>query len=82
MDAKLKKIQIDPVKLNADGEIQRSEMATITLEVPLDTISQKEEIVDLLDVLSKEWVKVSITSQQIPLSKLSQAMEESSFAKK
>ena len=82
MDAKLKKIQIDPVKLNADGEIQKSEMATITLEVPLDTISQKDEIVDLLDVLSKEWVKVSITSQQISLSKLSEAMEESSFAKK
>jgi len=81
MDAKLKKISIDPVKLNADGEIQKSEMATITLEVPLDTISQKDEIVDLLDVLSKEWVKVSITSQQVTLSKLSEAMEESSLVK-
>jgi hypothetical protein len=37
------------------------------LEVPIDSISQREAIVELLEVLGKEWVKVEITAQQIPL---------------
>ena len=67
MDARLQKIQITPVKLNAEGDIQKPETAVITLEVPIDSISQREAIVELLEVLGKEWVKVEITAQQIPI---------------
>ena len=37
MDAKLKKIQITPVKFNKDGDVQKEEFATLTFEVPLDS---------------------------------------------
>jgi hypothetical protein len=67
MDARLQKIQITPVKLNTEGDIQKPETAVITLEVPIDSISQREAIVELLEVLGKEWVKVEITAQQIPI---------------
>ncbi len=74
MDARLQKIQITPVKLNSEGDVQKPETAVITLEVPLDSISQREEIIDLLDVLSKEWVKVNIAVQQIPLRESAQSV--------
>ena len=67
MDARLQKIQITPVKLNTEGDIQKPETAVITLEVPIDSISQREAIVELMEVLGKEWVKVEITAQQIPI---------------
>ena len=37
MDAKLKKIQITPVKFNKEGDVQKEEFATLTFEVPLDS---------------------------------------------
>jgi hypothetical protein len=67
MDARLQKIQITPVKLSDDGDIKKPETAVITLEVPIDSVSQREAIVELLEVLSKEWVKAEITAQQIPV---------------
>jgi hypothetical protein len=67
MDARLQKIQITPVKLNAEGDIQKPETAVINLEVPIDSISQREAIIELMEVLGKEWVKVEITAPQIPI---------------
>lgn len=67
MDAKLQKIQITPVKLDSEGDIKTREAAVIALEVPIDSISQKEAIVSLLDVLSEEWVQVIITTKQLRL---------------
>ena len=34
MDSKLKKIQVTPLKFDKEGEVQKEEFATITLEVP------------------------------------------------
>jgi hypothetical protein len=66
MDAKLKKIQITPMKFNKDGDVQKEEYATLTFEAPLDSLAQREEIMSLFDLLSREWVKVEVEGKPIP----------------
>ena len=66
MDAKLKKIQITPVKFNKDGDVQKEEFATLTFEVPLDSLTQRQEVVVLFDLLSREWVRIEIEGESIP----------------
>lgn len=60
MDAKLKRIQITPMKFNKEGDVQKEEFATLTFEVPLDGLSQREEVMALFNLLSREWVKVEV----------------------
>ena len=60
MDAKLKKIQITPVKFDKEGDPQREEFATVTLEVPMDSTGQRTAIIELCELLDQEWVKVEI----------------------
>ena len=60
MDAKLKKIQITPMKFNKEGDVQKEEFGTLTFEVPLDGLSQKAEVMELFDLLSREWVKLNV----------------------
>jgi hypothetical protein len=71
MDAKLKKIQITPMKFNKEGDVQKEEFATLTFEVPLDGLSQKEEVMALFNLLSREWVKVEVEGKS-PLEGVSQ----------
>ena len=56
MDAKLKKIQITPMKFDKDGDVQKEEFATLTIEIPMDSAGQREAIVAMLQILSQEWV--------------------------
>ena len=65
MDAKLKKIQITPVKFNKDGDVQKEEFATLTFEVPLDSLTQRQEIMTLFETLSREWVRVEVEGESI-----------------
>ena len=65
MDSKLKKIQVTPLKFDKEGEVQKEEFATITLEVPLDSRSQREEMIKLFDLLTAEWVKLEITDGKV-----------------
>ena len=65
MDSKLKKIQVTPLKFDKEGEVQKEEFATITLEVPLDSRSQREEVIKLFDLLTAEWVKLEITDGKV-----------------
>ena len=67
MDALIKKIQVVPKKLDNEGTEKEPENATITLDVPIDTIAQKDCIKALLDILSNEWVMVEITEKQTTL---------------
>ena len=60
MDAKLKKIQITPMKFDKDGDVQKEEFATLTIEVPMDSAGQREAIVAMLQLLSREWVILSV----------------------
>ena len=66
MDAKLKKIQITPVKFNKDGDVQKEEFATLTFEVPLDSLTQRQEVVSLFETLSREWVRIEVEGESIP----------------
>ena len=60
MDAKLKKIQITPVKFDKEGDIKAAEFATVTLEVPMDSTGQRAGVIELCELLDQEWVKVEI----------------------
>lgn len=64
MDAQLKKIAITPAKFDEDGAIKSVEFATLTLDVPLDSKTQREAIVELMTLLDNEWVKTEIQSLQ------------------
>ena len=66
MDAKLKKIQITPVKFNKDGDVQKEEFATLTFEVPLDSLTQRQEIMTLFESLSREWMRVEVEEESVP----------------
>ena len=66
MDAKLKKIQITPVKFNKDGEVQKEEFATLTFEVPLDSLTQRQEVMSLFEALSREWMRIEVEGESIP----------------
>ena len=60
MDARLKKIQITPVKFDKEGEPQREEFATLTLEVPMDSTGQRAGVIELCELLDQEWVTLEI----------------------
>ena len=64
MDAQLKKITITPAKFDENGDIKSSEFATLTLDVPLDSKTQREALVELMTLLDNEWVKTEIQSLQ------------------
>ena len=66
MDAKLKKIQITPVKFNKEGDVQKEEFATLTFEVPLDSLTQRQEVMALFETLSREWVRIEVEGESIP----------------
>ena len=60
MEAIFKKLQLTPIKFNKDGDLQKSEFATLTVEIPMDSAGQREAVRDLLDLLSKEDIYVQI----------------------
>lgn len=65
MDAKLKKIQITPMKFDKDGEVQREEFATLTIEVPMDSAVQRAAIMNLCELLSQEWIVVDVEGKKV-----------------
>lgn len=67
MDAKLKKIQVTPMKFNKEGDVQKEEFATLTFEIPLDSLTQREEVMSLFELLSREWVKVEVEGKPVPM---------------
>ena len=65
MDAKLKKIQITPMKFDKQGDVQREEFATLTIEVPMDSTGQRAAIMSLCELLDQEWVVVDVEGKTI-----------------
>ena len=63
MDAKLKKIQITPVKFDKEGDIKAGEFATVTLEIPMDSTGQRAAVIELCELLDQEWIKLEIGSK-------------------
>ena len=66
MDAKLKKIQIIPTKYDKDGAIQKEESATLTFEAPVDTPTQRDDLMKILDYLGHEWVRIQVSDKSLP----------------
>lgn len=60
MDARLKKIQITPVKFDKEGDIKAGEFATVTLEIPMDSTGQRAAVIELCELLDQEWIKLEI----------------------
>ena len=65
MDAKLRKIQITPMKFDKDGEIQKEEFATLTIEVPMDSTAQRTAIIELCQLLDQEYVIVNVEGKTV-----------------
>ena len=65
MDAKLKKIQITPMQFDKQGDVQREEFATLTIEVPMDSIGQRAAIMSLCELLDQEWVVVEVEGKTV-----------------
>lgn len=65
MDARLRKIQITPMKFDKQGEIQREEFATLTIEVPMDSTGQRAAIMSLCELLDQEWVIVEVEGKTV-----------------
>ena len=65
MDARLRKIQITPMKFDKEGEIQREEFATLTIEVPMDSTGQRAAIINLCELLDQEWVVVEVEGKNV-----------------
>ena len=65
MDARLKKIQITPMKFDKQGEIQREEFATLTIEVPMDSTGQRAAIMNLCELLDQEWIVVEVEGKTV-----------------
>ena len=62
MDARLQKIQITPAKYDKDGMISKEEFATLSVEIPMDSGSQRQAVIDLLSLLSREFIHVDVYS--------------------
>lgn len=65
MDAKLKKIQVTPMKFDKEGEIQKEEFATLTIEVPMDSTSQRGAVINLFELLDQEWIVVDVEGKKV-----------------
>ena len=65
MDARLKKIQITPMKFDKEGEIQKEEFATLTIEVPMDSTSQRAAVINLCELLDQEWIVVNVEGKTV-----------------
>ena len=65
MEARLKKIQITPMKFDKEGEMQREEFATLTIEVPMDNTAQRAAIIELCELLDQEWVVVNVEGKTV-----------------
>ena len=65
MDAKLKKIQITPMQFDKQGDVQREEFATLTIEVPMDSTGQRAAIMSLCELLDQEWIVVEVEGKTV-----------------
>ena len=77
IEAQIKDIKVTPAHFDKHGEIDRDEYATVTLNVPMDTIKSRAWVANLLNYLSTEYVAVEIISNQEELP----GMEASSGSK-
>ncbi len=64
MDANIKKVVLTKAKLDENGNIDKPKFATFTIEVPMDSPSQTENVKDVFDLLDDEWVSLELLGWQ------------------
>ena len=47
MDAQIRRIVITPTKFDENSDIKSEEFATLTIDIPLDSIEQREALTEL-----------------------------------
>ena len=62
MEAKMKDIKITPIKYDKNGDITKEEFATLSVEIPMHSGSQRQAVIDLLSLLSREFIHVDVYS--------------------
>ena len=67
MDARITKIQVTPTKFDDDKEIVKDRFATLTFEVPLLTVEQREALAELMDLTAEEYVIVTVDPHQLQI---------------
>ena len=67
MDCQIKKLSIVPAHFNKEGEIDRDEYATLTLDIPMDTQAGRTWIAELLGLLNRQYVTVEVESDQLSI---------------
>ena len=77
MDAKIRQIQIKPAEIDKYGEITKDETATLTFSVELSTLSARKEVVALFEVLSQEYVTLTVENQQLTVEEVDKAQVKS-----
>ena len=60
MEAKMKDIKITPVKFDKDGGVAKEEFATLSVEIPMHSGSQREAVIEMLSLLSREFIHVDV----------------------
>ena len=60
LDAKISQIVMKPARFNKEGELVDDEHAVLTLKIPMDSLTQKKEVVALNELLDKEHVNVDV----------------------
>jgi hypothetical protein len=69
MEAQLKKIVIQPPKLNPQGEQTRPEVAILTFESPIDSPSQRLDLYEIFGLLATDWLDLTVMARQLRLPK-------------
>lgn len=65
IDATVNQLNVKPAKYDKDDLEVHPQYATLSLNIPMDSLTQREAVKALLDVMEKEFVKVKITSEQL-----------------
>ena len=53
------------MKFDKEGEIQKEEFATLTIEVPMDSTSQRGAVINLFELLDQEWIVVDVEGKKV-----------------
>ena len=66
MEAQMKKLEIVPATHDEHG-VKKEEYAKILFAVPMDSLTQRKEIMALFEVLRSEFVALEVNPLQPPL---------------
>ena len=66
MEAYFKSLKLTPIKFDKEGDVSQPQMATFTVDIPMDSPIQHEKVQELLDLLSKEFIYIDVYKTRKP----------------